>query len=30
MVLTRSNARIGLVLMDVMEAVDKLKDVLGC
>jgi len=28
-VLTRPNAKIGLVLMDVMEAVDKLKDVLG-
>lgn len=28
-VLTRPNAKIGLVLMDVMEAVEKLKEVLG-
>jgi predicted regulator of Ras-like GTPase activity (Roadblock/LC7/MglB family) len=28
-VLTRSSAKIGLVLMDLMEAVDKLEDVLG-
>ncbi|MEM0223066.1 MAG: roadblock/LC7 domain-containing protein [Thermofilum sp.] len=28
-VLTRPNAKIGLVLMDIMDAVEKLKDVLG-
>jgi len=28
-VLTRPDAKIGLVLMDVIEAVDKLRDVLG-